>query len=247
MLKKSAFLLGTVTLFLTAFEQAQAVPASDCCCGTCTCPPGLQGPAGPVGSAGNRGLIGLPGVIGPQGPAGPQGTVGPVGPCCPGTVGSQFANLYSNLDQTITPSLGTNLPGSAVLFETASAGTTSLIDTSMAGVTGEVTVNAGGIYRVLFTVEESSVTPNPGDTLAFSLFLDGVIVPGSTFSTILFAPQGDDISYNVSGEVFVAINAGQTLTLASSSTVPMALTSVSTGATSPITSASLDLLLMQAL
>ncbi len=246
MLKKSAFLLGAASLFLTAFlPQAQAVTPTDCCCDSCTgCPAGPQGPQGSVGIAGPTGNAGPQGAVGPQGSPGPQGPTGPVGPCCVTAVGSQFANLYSNMNQAIAASTGSDLPGGAVHFEAASAGTTALIDTSMANTTGGVKINAGGIYRVFYTVEAAATTPMSGEALSFSLFLNGVLVPGSTSSTLLTTISGAN---SMSGEVFITINAGQTLQLASSSTVPMTLTSTSSGATSPVTSGSLDILLMQPL
>jgi hypothetical protein len=148
------------------------------------------------------------------------------------------------MNQAIAASTGSDLPGGAVHFEAASAGTTALIDTSMANTTGGVKINAGGIYRVFYTVEAAATTPMSGEALSFSLFLNGVLVPGSTSSTLLTTISGAN---SMSGEVFITINAGQTLQLASSSTVPMTLTSTSSGATSPVTSGSLDILLMQPL
>lgn len=248
MLRKSAFLLGASVLFLGAFlPEAQAVDPTDCCCQTCEgCPAGPEGDAGPVGDQGNAGPSGIQGGEGPQGSVGTQGATGPQGPCCPTSVGSQFASLYSNMDQTISASTGSNLPGGAVILENASPGTTSLINTSLASTTGEVIVNAAGTYRVFFSVEAGPDSMMAED-LSFSLFLDGVRVPGSTFSTLMSAPESPTVSHNITGEVYVAIGTGQKLKVASSSTSTINLSSASSGSTAPITSGSLDLLLVKAL
>lgn len=248
MLKNSAFLLGTAALFLTAFQpQAQAQTAG-CCCTDCICPLGPQGSVGPQGPQGPAGTQGPQGLAGPAGPQGTQGPLGPQGPCCPTTFAGQFANLYSNLNQTLAPSTGANLPGGVARFENVSAGATALINTSLAGTTGAITVNASGIYKVSYSVQavSTSVTA-PAVTAAVSLFVNGVYVPGSTFGVVNFTPPTSTIGYNITGEVYVTLTAGQNLTLASSSIDSMALTGVSTGSTSALSSASLDILLIQAM
>jgi len=244
MLKKFAFLSGSAILFFQPLVQA--VAPTDCCCSSCMCPAGTTGPQGPLGATGNAGPLGLQGAIGPQGAPGTQGVAGPVGPCCPTTVGSQFANVYSNMFQSLAASGAMNAAGGAVLLELSSPGTTSLIDTSSAGTTGEISVNGTGVYRVFYSVQASTTTPANGEALAVSLFLDDVIVSGSTASTLLVMPAGV-IGYNITGEVYVSITAGQKLKLASSSAMTMTLISSSTGSTSPVNSASLDILLIEAL
>src|SRR5579883_132058 len=166
MLKKSAFLLGTASLFLTPFlPQLQAVPATDCCCATCSgCPGGPTGNPGPTGVQGPAGDMGAQGLAGPQGIAGLQGVTGAVGPCCPTSVGSQYASLYSNMGQTIANSPGSNMPGGAVKFELPSTPmATSLIDVSQASSTGVVTVNASGTFRVFFSVQASPTSEMAGE------------------------------------------------------------------------------------
>lgn len=247
MLKNSAFLLGTMTLFLTAF-QSDVQAAAGCCCDSCVCPPGPQGSVGPQGSQGPQGPTGIQGATGPAGPQGIQGTVGPQGPCCPTSFAGQYVSLYSNTDQMIVASPGMSMPGGAVTLEAASAGPTALIDTSMAATTGEVTLNASGIYKISYSVQALATSfTAPVVSLSYSLFLDGTYVPGSTFSTLLFSAMSDTTGYNIAGEAYVTVMAGQTLQLASSSTDTMNLISVSSGSTAPISSASMDIVLIKAL
>ena len=245
MLKNSAFLLGALSLFLTA---VQTDVQAGCCCDNCVCPAGSPGPVGPQGPQGPVGATGPQGLTGPAGAQGVQGIMGPTGPCCPTTFAGQFANLYSNMDQSLAASTGMSMPGGVVKFEHVSSGATSLIDTSMAASTGAITVNASGIYKISYSVQAQATSFTASQvSLAFSLFLNGAYVPGSTFSTVLFSAMSDPTGYNVDGEVYVTIMAGQTIELASSSTDTMSLTSSSTGSTAPISSASMDIVLVQSL
>jgi hypothetical protein len=118
----------------------------------------------------------------------------------------------------------------------------------MAATTGAVTFNAAGIYKVSYSVQATptSMMGSP-ISLAFSLFLNGTYVSGSTFAGLLSMPISETIGYNICGEVYVTIAAGQTLTLASSSVDTMQLTSVSAGSTAPVSSASMDIVLIQAM
>lgn len=231
-MKKQLFILGVMSLFSMALPlQAQN---AGCCCTDCVCPPGPQGPAGPqgtVGPAGAPGTQGPQGVAGPQGPQGIQGITGPQGPCCGSLNTVTAVNLYSVADQMI-PSMGT------VLFENVNL-TTGSFDISMAATTGAVTINTGGIYRLSWSVEGQLTPPFPTPVPAwsFTLYADGVAVPGSTFSSFTLFP--DEATSTAAGAVIVNVVAGTVITLQSTATLPVSVISSIPGSLLPQISASL--------
>ncbi len=225
-------------LSMTLFSLNVYGQTSDCCCTDCVCPPGPQGPVGPQGNTGiqgntgPQGVAGLPGAIGSQGPAGPQGVPGPQGPCCSNIVSHSMANVYSLLDQAM-PS------GASVMFQNTNAIVAADYDTTLMNVTGAITFLKTGIYSIGFTVEGQLTPPFPSPTPAwsFSLYLDGVPIPGACFSSFTLFP--DELTTTAAGTVIVPVNAGQVLTLRSTSTLPVSITSSLAGSTIPVTSASL--------
>lgn len=225
--------LGMTLFSLNVYGQS-----SSCCCTDCICPPGPQGAVGPQGNtgiqgnAGIQGVAGLSGLIGPQGATGPQGVAGPQGPCCNNVVANSMANVYSLLDQSM-PS------GASVLFQNTNAIVSADYDTSLMNVTGAITFLKSAIYSIGFTVEGQLTPPFPAPTPAwsFSLYLDGVPVSGACFSSFTLFP--DELTTTAAGTVVVPVNAGQVLTLRSTSTLPVSILSNVPGSIIPVTSASL--------
>lgn len=235
-MKKRLFALAALSVM---FFSSNAYSAEGCCCTDCICPQGTQGPLGPQGTTGPQGVpglqgtTGLTGATGSQGPQGPQGLVGPQGPCCASVSGtSSLANIYSTIDQSI-PS------GALVLFQNANAITAADFDISQMNVTGEVMFLKTGIYRINWSVEGQLTPPypDPVPAWAFSLFLDGIPVPGSCFSSFTLFP--DELTSTAAGIVIIAVTAGQVLTLQSTSTLPVSIISSIPGSLLPETSASL--------
>jgi len=223
---------------MTLFSFNVYGQSSSCCCTDCICPPGPQGAVGPQGTTGiqgNTGLqgaAGISGLTGPQGAIGVQGLTGPQGPCCNNFVISSIANIYSLQDQSIDS-------GENVTFENTNAIVSADYDTTLASTTGQITFLKSGIYSIGFTVEGQLTPPFPAPTPAwsFSLYLDGVPVSGACFSSFTLFP--DELTTTAAGTVIVPVNAGQVLTLQSSSTLPVSIISSVPGSIIPVTSASL--------
>lgn len=237
MLKRSDFLLTAVSLFLTVFQpQAQAQTAG-CCCTSCTCPPGPQGPAGSQGTQGMIGLTGPQGIQGPQGAQGPQGPIGPQGPCCP--LQGVYAGAFSNVNQTIPA-------GMQVLLDEVITASPS-IDMSAADTTGMITINQSGIYVVDFTVQGALTPPFPSPVPAwcFSLFQNGVLVPGTTWTNYTSTPNS--VISHTGGPKLVVVAAGDTFQVLNTSTLSVSLTASSLGTTVPVNAASITIRLIQAL
>jgi hypothetical protein len=142
------------------------------------------------------------------------------------------ANVYSLLDQAV-PS------GASVLFQNTNAIVAADYDTSLMSTTGAITFLKTGTYSIGFTVEGQLTPPFPSPVPAwsFSLYLDGIPVPGGCFSSFTLFP--DELVTTAAGTVVVPVNAGQVLTLQSTSTLPVSITSSLSGSTIPVTSASL--------
>ncbi len=235
-MKKHLSLLALLSAAL--FAPSAYSQSSSCCCTSCTCPPGPQGATGPQGIAGAQGPTGLTGpagaqgLAGPTGLTGPAGATGPVGPCCPSGSTKAVANLYSVLNQPISP-------GAVVTFENSNAVTGTAFDFSLASTTGQVTFLKTGLYTLQWEVEGQLTPPFPAPVpaWAFALYLNGVTVPGSCFSSFTLFPE--ESTKAAAGAVTVAVTAGQVLTLQSTSTLPVNIVSSLFGSLLPVTSASL--------
>ncbi len=145
-------------------------------------PTGITGPAGPAGDDGATGATGPAGddgATGVTGPAGADGVTGPIGATgsqgatgATGAVGaaaqSEFAYIY-NLDSV--PPVPIN--GAVPFSDNGPIGSAVV---SHAPGTDTVTVNTPGVYEIGFSV--SGVEPNQ-----FTLFVNGVPVPGSTYGS----------------------------------------------------------------
>jgi hypothetical protein len=235
MRKKISLLVGlAVTLF--AFN---AYATNGCCCTDCICPSAPQGAAGNQGSAGNQGVVGLQGPVGINGSQGPQGVIGlqgPAGvegPCCESPlITKSVANVFSVLDKAL-------LPGDPVTFEQINSIEAADYDTSMMAINGEITFFKTAIYSIAWNVEGQLAPPfpTPVPVWSLSLYLDGVPIPGSCFSAFTLFPE--ELTKSPAGCVMIAVQAGQVLTLRSTSTLPINIISSTPGSLLPKTSASI--------
>ncbi len=217
-------------------------------------PMGPAGPVGPQGIPGSTGIQGQPGQAGQngaQGPIGPQGTQGLQGlqgipgDCvqCEAEEKIEFAEAYSQLSQELDLSPGLNLPGGVVLLENLIVATSN-IDASLAATQGKFIINRAGWYDVASGMTGTlNPIPAPLPVWTLSLFLNGTIVPGSTFSNIPFTPaQASEIT----ADTFVYCNEGDVLTLANSSTAPVFLTAPALGTNAQTNSAYMKIQLLRA-
>lgn len=81
-MKKMMSLIGIMGLSLLLFQTEMQAVDTGCCCTSCLCPPGVQGPSGADGIQGPSGATGPQGAVGPLGPQGPLGPTGPQGQAC---------------------------------------------------------------------------------------------------------------------------------------------------------------------
>lgn len=242
-------------------------------CGNCCCPgqmgqqglqgnPGIQGNPGVQGIPGQNGLNGkdgkdgldgLPGQQGLQGNPGEmgqpglQGIQGAKGDCieCPCHCDEpEFAEVYSQQPQDLSPSLGLNLPGQTVILE-KSIFATSNIDISQAGISGKITINRAGWYDIATGICGSLnpiASPLPCWTL--SLFLNGVLVPGSTFANQTISPEQK--ANEIVADVFVHFNKGDVIELANTSVAVVSMAAPVLGTNAPASSAYLKMILLKA-
>ncbi len=216
------------------------------------CPQGPQGIQGVTGPQGPAGLTGLQGVQGIQGEAGPKGDQGPQGPkgdcvechherkCCD----AEFAEVFSITPQTLAASPGPNAAGQTVLLA-QSIYSTANIDISNAGTNGRVYVNKAGwydIYAGMCGALNPIMSPLPVWTL--SLFKNGVIVPGSTFSNMTISPEQK--SNQIVADVFAHFDAGDYIELANTSTNSVDLNAPTLGTNAQTNSAYLKIILLKA-
>ncbi len=258
-MKKSNLPLAFLSAFLCLNAFQAEAQTSGCCCTDCICPPGPQGPTGPqgfpgatgpigpqgltgstgptgaTGAQGPQGPIGIQGLTGPTGPTGPtgsQGPIGPQGPCCSAT--STFTNIFSTTSQLI-------LPGGVATFEGVNASTAG-IDISAASTTGTITFNSAGWYEIYYDFDAllQNPFPFPVPSWTSSLFLNGVLVPGSTQPAFTISP--DYITSHTSGRVIIHVNVGDTLQLINTSTVSIMLVGLPFGSVVPSDCATMSII-----
>ncbi len=157
---------------------------------------------------------------------------------------AEFAEVYSLVNQDLSPSLATNQPGQVVLLENTIY-STSGVDVSQAASTGAITVNVSGWYDVVTGVT-ASLNPIQSPLLVWtiSLFRNGVMVPGSTFANMTISPEQK--ANGVLTDVFVHLNAGDKIFMANTSTSKLSLLSASLGANAQPSSAFMKIRLMKA-
>ncbi len=179
---------------------------------------GLTGPTGPSGAngaAGATGPTGANGTAGATGPTGANGTAGATGPTGPsgatgatGSLAGEYAYIYNTSAQFVTL-------GNAVTFDTNGMLTSNIIHSAGSSF---IFVNTPGTYEIEFSA--SGVQSNQ-----FSIFLNGVSIPGSRYGSgagtqqttgfvIVTLSAGDVIQLNntgSSGSINLAANTGGTL------------------------------------
>lgn len=156
----------------------------------------------------------------------------------------EFAEVYSILPQTLNPSVGANLPGSLVKLEKTVIATSN-IDVSMAASSGAVKVNKAGWYDVTMSLCGAlNPIPSPLPVWTVSLFVNGAIVPASTFANMTLSPEQQ--ANEVVSDVFVHLAAGDILTLANTSANQVSLTAPALGTNAQVNSAALKLSLLKA-
>lgn len=210
-------------------------------------PQGIAGVAGAQGQPGQAGQNGSQGPVGPQGPQGAQGLQGIPGDCveCPCECETgEFAEAYSQAAQQLTASAGANMPGGVVKLENLIVSTAG-IDASQAAALGQFTIKKAGWYDVAAGMTGTlNPIPAPLPVWTLSLFLNGIIVPGSTFSNIPLSPaQG---SNEITADTYVYCNVGDNLTLANTSTADVFLSAPTLGTNAQTNSAYLKIQLLRA-
>ena len=217
---KKLFLLTSIMLSAVAFPLIAQCP------GQCDCEQGAQGPSGAQGFAGNQGPMGS------QGPAGIPGPVGEVGPCCSfGLPG--WANLYSQLSQTINPF---NTAGDTVLFEGINSATSG-VDTSLAAINGSITINSDGLYKIDISAQGFNLSF--ANIWSLALYLDGLFVPGSSFGG--FNDNTGEVGQSSEISVTIPIIAPQVLTVRSNSTTAFNLVNSGFNNDNPIASVTIKI------
>jgi hypothetical protein len=230
---------------IPGLQGSQGIPGKDGNDGQ----PGPRGDTGPAGVTGAQGQAGQTGSVGPMGPAGPmglQGLQGVPGTCveCKGDDSNEFAEAYSQVAQNLSPSLGVNQAGGTVLLENLIIATAN-IDASLSASQGKFKINLAGWYDVAAGMTGTlNPIPAPLPVWTLSLFLNGVIVPGSTFSNIPLSPaQG---SNEITADTFIYCNVGDILTLANTSTANVFLSAPTLGTNAQTNSAYLKIQLLRA-
>ncbi|HMH31924.1 MAG TPA: collagen-like protein [Puia sp.] len=207
---------------------------------------GVPGATGLQGQPGAAGQNGAQGAIGPQGPQGLQGIQGVPGDCvkCEGDDYNEFAEVYSQLPQQLAASPGPNQAGDVVKFEKLKVNTAN-IDVSLAASQGKIKINLAGYYDVAAGMTGTlNPIPAPLPVWTLSLFLNGVIVDGSTFSNVPLSPA--QASNEITADTFVYCNVGDELTLANTSTAAVFLSAPTLGTNAQTNSAYLKFELLRA-
>lgn len=199
------------------------------------------------GSQGIQGPQGVQGVAGPQGIQGPQGIAGQDCKCEPHhnkECHVEFAEVYSTMNQTLSASPGANLAGQSVLFENT-VYATSNIDVSLASSNGTIKILKAGWYDVA-TAICGALNPiaSPLPVWTFSVFKNGVLIPGSSFACMTISPE-QKANESVA-DVFVHFVAGDVLSLSNTSTSVINLTSPTLGSNVIVNSSYLKITLLKA-
>lgn len=156
----------------------------------------------------------------------------------------EYAEVFSQADQALSPSLAPNAAGQIVLLE-HTIHSTANIDVSLAAVNGKITINRAGWYDV-YTGMCGALNPveSPLKVWTLSLFRNGVIVPGSTFANMTLSPEQK--ANEIVADVFVHFNAGDFLELANTSDQTIILQAPTLGSMAQPNSAYLKIVLLEA-
>jgi len=156
----------------------------------------------------------------------------------------EYAEVYSQVNQTLAASPGPNQKGGVAMLE-KTIFSTSGIDVSQAAGNGKIIINKAGKYDV-YTGICGALNPiqSPLKVWTLSLFLNGVIVPASTFASMTISPEQK--SNQVVADVFLHLAKGDYLQLCNTSDSVIELTAPTLGTFAQPNSAYLKLILLEA-
>jgi hypothetical protein len=173
-----------------------------------------------------------------------QGVPGDCVNCVSDGEAREFAEVYSQVGQHLLASAGTNLAGGVVTLENTIVSTAN-IDSSLAASQGKIVVNLAGWYDVAAGMTGTlNPIPAPLPVWTLSLFLNNVIVPGSTFSNVPLSPA--QASNEITADTYIYCNVGDVLTLANTSTADVFLSAPTLGTNAQTNSAYLKIELLRA-
>ena len=156
----------------------------------------------------------------------------------------EFAEVISQEPQNLIPASSPNLPGGVVKFDKLITATAN-INALSAPVDGKLKINVAGWYNVIAGVT-GNLNPLPESlpVLTFSLFLNGVIIDGSTFAhaNLSQTQPSNEISCNI----LAYCNVGDELTLANTSNLNVAFSPIKMPSSPQTNSAYLKVELMRA-
>lgn len=218
----------------------------ECCC----C---IQGPQGIPGLQGPQGPQGVPGVQGAMGPQGVQGIPGLQGPAgkdcdCSGSDECHCCQSYANVWAQPPQILGAfGSANDSVLFQFQNAVIPADFDLSQMSINGEIKFLKAGVYRIGYGAEAkvSQPIPLPVPSFSFGLWINNIIIPGSTISGYTQAPGDDTIQVN--GEVIINIAANDILKLRNASSNGIDMTPNTIGIAFPVTVATLNIFCLKSL
>lgn len=201
--------------------------------------PGLQGHQGEQGVQGTQGIQGVTGQQGIQGPKGDPGHCPEHEKCC-----ERYCNVWAQPPQVLA-AFGTG--ADAVLFQFQNALSVGDFDLSMMSVDGSVKFLKTGTYRINYGAEAkvSPPIPFPVPSFSFGLWLNNVIVPGSTISGFTQAVSDDTLQ--VTGEVMLNISSGDVIKLRNASSNPVDMSPNTVGIVFPVTVATLNINCLKAM
>jgi len=164
--------------------------------------------------------------------------------CCKKGSGlREFGEVFSIASQTLAPSLGANQPGGIVLLEQLRYNTSG-IDVSQSAINGSIKIMRAGWYNAASGLTGAlNPIPAPLPVWTMSLFKNGVIIPGSTFSNVPLSPAQQ--SNQITADSLVHFNVGDVLTLANTSTDQLFLAAPTLGTTAQTNSAFLKIMLLE--
>lgn len=201
-------------------------------------PQGVPGLQGPQGLQGVPGAQGIPGQTGVQGPQGLQGTPGKDCECLENRCCCEaYCNIWAQPPQILG---AFNSGTDTVLFQNQNSVSAAHFDLSMIAVNGDVKFLKSGVYSIAYGAEAkvSQPIPVPVPSFSFALWLNGIIVNGSTISGYTQAPGDDTLQIN--GEVIVPVLAGDVLRLRNVSSNGIDMTPNTVGIVFPVTVATLN-------
>lgn len=234
-----AIVLLVILVCILIWEVFMCKDDKNCCC-SCV---GPQGPQGIQGQEGPQGLQGPGGSQGPQGVAGPQGLQGIQGvpgmDCDNGCCDRSYLDVHSHVSQIIASS-------GASMFESVGLDSGDF-NLANANITGEIQALKHGIYTISWSANALLNPPYPFPVPAwgFALYLNGVILPGSTSASCSITP--DEIVTNSSGLMLLELNVNDLIKLVNICSLPVNTVSAPFGLIAPIISARINFNLVKSL